>query len=247
MSDWGGSRPGAGRKAIGDKPKVKRTFSLTEDNYNLVDYEAAKLDISKSEAVDRILTALQNARPLSGLTELSYSQKIEWLCAFWQYVDFSFGGLPTEFRKAKPGEAPPQFSFDEQKKEAEQQDTLPLFPDDDLAALSKAMDSMAADLSREAFQESIQSSNKDLLRHALNEKARAIYEASEHATEARTAGRHEPTNEVIEASDALTEIKNDYGAAVAACLALELVHLDLTWWQKKSEEQKRFELWRIFQ
>ena len=244
MSDWGGSRPGAGRKAIGDKPKVKRTFSLTEDNYNLVDYEAAKLDISKSEAIDRILTALQNARPLSGLTELSYSQKIEWLCAFWQYVDFSFGGLPTEFRKAKPGAAPPQFSFDEPKPpiETAQPETLPLFPDEAVPTLSKSVYE-----SLEALQNPRLADNKGNLKHALNTIARAIYEASEYATEARTAGRHERAKKAIEDSDALTEIKGDYGAAVAACLALELVHLDLTWWPKMSEEKKRDYLRGAFQ
>lgn len=244
MSDWGGSRPGAGRKAIGDKPKVKRTFSLTDDNYNLVDYEAAKLDISKSEAIDRILTAVQNARPLSGLTDLSYSQKIEWLCAFWQYVDYSFGGLPDEFRKAKPGAAPPQFSFDKPKPptEAAQPETLPLFPDESVPALSKAVD-----VSREALQNPGIVDNKGNLKHALNNRARAIYAVSEHATEAKTAGRHERAKKVIADSEALTEIKSDYDAAVAGVLALELVHLDLTWWPRMSEEQKRDYLRCAFQ
>ena len=248
MSSWGGSRPGAGRKAIGNKPKVKRTFSLTESNLDLISDESKRLKQSLSETMDDILTELQPVNSIfpPGNT-LSLSDNVKALYRLADVVYMSVSRDP-DIEKAKSildPEREAKLSAHAQK--TAQPEPLPLFPDDALAALSKALDDTDYTLSREAFQATGLADNKDQLKYALNKRARAIYAASAHATEAKTAGRHERANKVIEASDALTEIKKAYGGAVAGVLALELVHLDLNFWCNLSDYDKRLSVWRAFQ
>lgn len=227
MAKRGGPRAGAGRKPTGEKPKVKRNFSLTESNLHLISDEAQRLDKSVSGTLDHTLSALHAVDALPGLDGLSTADKLQVLCELWtESYQSENESNPTD---DEPGQM------------------LPPYPDDALAALSKAVDDMDYKYSREAFQDTGFADNKDKLKYALNKRARAIYADSEHAREAGTAGRHEQAKQVIEDSDALTEIKGDYGSAVAACFALELIPLDLTWWASMRDDQKRFDLWCAFQ
>lgn len=110
----------------------------------------------------------------------------------------------------------------------------------------KSIDALEMSLSLEDFRDSGLSENHEKLRYYLNGIGRSLYSESGHVKIAKTAGRNPQFKAAVASSDALSHINANFGAAVAAAVAFDLVEIDLSFWLRMSEQQQNLTLWSAF-